>query len=471
MERLGRRAHGDAARGACSEPTTSVRRFPVLDDLGSSDWASVSVGGDHTCALKTDGSAYCWGSNQYGQLGLSHTDTTCGSLNARYSCATIPQLVQAGLQFASISAGQRHTCAITRTREAYCWGSNETGQVSDFGNGGPSLTKVQSTLPWTQITAGFSHTCAVRSDGLLVCWGSNDRGQLGNGSLLPGTTRTLITAPVAAASAGQSRTCARTTVGVTYCWGAVWTERSAGLELSRTQLTPQLVPGAPALAWLSVGSFTTCGADVSGFAYCWEANPRGEMGTGTQDGSIVPVRVASDLAFVQLSAGIVQTCGIDISGRRLLLGRRLVRSAGRFAVASRRTVRGTGLALRDEAGRGHRATAVRRNQHGIRQPHMRCDDAWQPLLLGPGAIRAARRWYRGLRRGDSGSRRRAESAARVESVGARRHFCVAHHASSTLAHREPILRLNCRSRLWCPIGPPRSRSWFPPSLHASPSIR
>jgi alpha-tubulin suppressor-like RCC1 family protein len=286
----------------------------VLDDIGSSDWASVTVGGDHTCALKTDGSAYCWGSNQYGQLGVSHTDTICGSLNARYSCATIPQLVQAGLQFASISAGQRHTCAITRTREAYCWGSNEAGQVSDFGNGGPALTKVPSGLPWTQITAGFSHTCAVRSDGLLVCWGSNDRGQLGNGSLLPGTTRTLITAPVAAASAGQSRTCARTTVGVVYCWGAVWTERSSGLELSRTQLTPQLVPGAPALAWLTVGSFTTCGADVSGFAYCWEANPRGEMGNGTQEGSLVPVRVASDLAFVQLSAGIVQTCGVDISG-------------------------------------------------------------------------------------------------------------------------------------------------------------
>ncbi len=299
---------------ACSEPTTSVRRFPVLDDLGSSDWASVSVGGEHTCALKTDGSAYCWGSNQFGQLGVSHTDTTCGSLNARYSCATIPQLVQAGLQFASISAGQQHTCAITRTREAYCWGSNENGQVSDFGNGGAALTKVASGLPWTQITAGFSHTCAVRSDGLLVCWGSNDRGQLGNGGLLPGTTRPLITGPIAAASAGQSRTCARTTVGVVYCWGAVWTERSSGLELSRTQLTPQLVPGAPALAWLSVGSFTTCGADVSGFAYCWEANPRGEMGNGTQDGSLVPVRVASDLAFVQLSAGIVQTCGVDIAG-------------------------------------------------------------------------------------------------------------------------------------------------------------
>ena len=303
-----------ALAGSCSEPTTSARRFPVLDDIGSSDWTSVSVGGDHTCAIKTDGSGYCWGSNQYGQLGVTHTDTTCGAGNARYACATTPQLVQAGLQFASISAGQRHTCAITRGREAYCWGSNDAGQVADFGGGGPPLVKVQSSLPWTQITAGFSHTCAVRSDGLLVCWGSNDRGQLGNGGLLPGTTRANVPSPVATASAGQSRTCARTIAGVVYCWGAIWTERSGGLELSRTQLTPQTVPGAPAMAWLSVGPFTTCGADVSGFAYCWEANPRGEMGTGTQDGSTVPLRVASDLAFVQVSAGIVQTCGIDVSG-------------------------------------------------------------------------------------------------------------------------------------------------------------
>ncbi len=298
----------------CSEPTTSIRRFPVLDDVGTSDWASVAVGGDHTCALKTDGSAYCWGSNQYGQLGVTRTDTLCGAANAQYQCASTPQLVQAGVQFASISAGQRHTCAITRASEAYCWGSNDGGQVSDFGSGGPTLSKVQSSLPWTQITAGFTHTCAVRSDGVLVCWGSNDRGQLGNGNQFPGTTRALITQPVAAASAGQSRTCARTTTGVVYCWGAIWTERSGGLELSRMQLTPQLVPSAPSMAWLTVGSFTTCGADISGFAYCWEANPRGEMGDGTQDGSTIPLRVASDLEFVQLSAGIVQTCGIDIGG-------------------------------------------------------------------------------------------------------------------------------------------------------------
>jgi alpha-tubulin suppressor-like RCC1 family protein len=299
---------------ACSEPTASTRVFPVLDDIGSSDWASVTVGGDHTCALKTNGTAYCWGSNQYGQLGVTNAGTTCGGGNATYPCATTPQIVQAGLQFIAISAGQRHTCAITQAREAYCWGSNDGGQVSDFATGGPTLTKVSGTLPWTQISAGYTHSCAVRSDGILICWGSNDRGQLGNGSDLPGTTRVAMPASVASVTTGQSRTCARTTIGVVYCWGAIWTERSGGLELSRAQLTPQLVPTSPQMAWLTVGSFTTCGADASGFAYCWEANPRGEMGDGTQDGSTTPVRVASDLEFVQLSAGIVQTCGIDISG-------------------------------------------------------------------------------------------------------------------------------------------------------------
>jgi alpha-tubulin suppressor-like RCC1 family protein len=68
------------------------------------------------------------------------------------------------------------------------------------------------------------------------------------------------------------------------------------------------------MAWLSVGTFTTCGSDVSGFAYCWEANPRGEMGTGSQAGSTTPQRVATNLEFVQLSAGIVQSCGVVVSG-------------------------------------------------------------------------------------------------------------------------------------------------------------
>ncbi|HVX41495.1 MAG TPA: hypothetical protein VHB25_18155 [Gemmatimonadaceae bacterium] len=307
-----------AALASCNEATAPARRFPVLDDVGQSDWASVSVGGDHTCALKTDGTAYCWGSNQYGQLGVAHSDTLCGPKDSRYGCSLTPQVVQPGVKWRSISAGARHTCAITVDREAYCWGANEQNQVGDFSLGGPTPVKVPGSLPWTQISAGATHTCAVRSDGVLFCWGSNDRGQLGNGSLASGGGSLVrvfsLRAPVASVAAGQQRTCARTTIGTVYCWGAVWIDRENGLEMTRAQTTPQLVPGAPAMASLSVGSFTTCGADASGFAYCWEANSRGEMGNGTLVGSTSPVRVASDLDFFQVSAGIVHSCGIEING-------------------------------------------------------------------------------------------------------------------------------------------------------------
>ncbi|HTE45198.1 MAG TPA: hypothetical protein VK636_08140, partial [Gemmatimonadaceae bacterium] len=102
--------------------------------------------------------------------------------------------------------------------------------------------------------------------------------------------------------------------GTVYCWGAVWTDRQGGLELTRAQLTPELVPLAPAMTTVSVGVFSTCGADFTGIAYCWEANPRGEMGTGNQTGSTSPQRVATNIGFVQLSAGIVQSCGVAVSG-------------------------------------------------------------------------------------------------------------------------------------------------------------
>jgi alpha-tubulin suppressor-like RCC1 family protein len=275
----------------------------------------VSVGTDHTCGLRVNGAAFCWGSNRSYQLGVAHADTSCGGSTA-YDCALTPQAVQPGVTFASISAGAKHTCAITASHEAYCWGANDLGQVGDFAVTSPTLVRVPGSLGWAQISAGFSHTCAVRTDGVLFCWGSNDRGQLGIGTLTAssGMSRVPIGVPIASVSAGQGRTCARSTLGSVYCWGATWTSQSGGLEMSRSQTTPLLVPSSPAMAWVSVGSFTTCGSDAAGFGYCWEGNPRGQMGNGTQNGSTVPTRVAADLEFVQISAGIVQSCGVTTSG-------------------------------------------------------------------------------------------------------------------------------------------------------------
>jgi alpha-tubulin suppressor-like RCC1 family protein len=301
---------------SCTEPTAAPLRFPLLEDDARGDWQSVSVGADHSCGLKTNGNVYCWGSNKFGQLGIPRNDTLCGTGPAKFGCSLSPQLVQSSVKFTAVSAGQRHTCAITTQREAFCWGANDQNQAGGFGSNSPTPARVQGALPWTQISAGYTHSCAVRSDGALFCWGQSERGEIGNGSLFNSSlpARVALTEPVASVSAGQSRTCARTTVGRVYCWGAIWTSRQSGLELSRTQTTPQLVPGSPSMSTISVGTFTTCGADFTGFGYCWEANPRGSIGDGTLEGSVTPKRIAGDLEFVQLSAGIVQTCGVTTNG-------------------------------------------------------------------------------------------------------------------------------------------------------------
>ena len=302
------------ALAACTEATAPARRFPVLTDDGHGDWASVSAGGDHTCALKTDCTAYCWGSNRDGQLGTLASDTTCGNGSNRYPCTLVPRRIDAPLTFLSISAGMNHTCAISTARRAYCWGDNGNGQVADFATTGPVPVQIPGTLPFSQISAGATHTCAIRSDGALFCWGANDRGQLGNSSTAGGMTRVFLGAPVALVSAGQQRTCARTTAGVVACWGATWFARENGLEMTRAVFSPSSVPAATVMASITVGSFTTCGPDFQARAYCWEANPRGEIGDGSQDGALVPHLVAGGLSFVQLSAGIVQTCGIATTG-------------------------------------------------------------------------------------------------------------------------------------------------------------
>ncbi len=307
-----------AVLAACADSTTSVvPRFAVLDDVGESDWTDVTAGRDHTCATKAGGAAYCWGSNQFGQLGTQRSDTLCGPKDSRYVCVLSPTRVETALRFRTLSAGASHSCGITDAGDAYCWGSNTSYQLSDLSHGGPNLVRVATALPWAQISAGDTHTCAVRTDGALFCWGSNDRGQVGNGvisGLSPITRVPQLPAAVASVSAGQQRTCARLVTGAVYCWGAIWFKRESGLEFTQANPTPRLVPQSPAMTRLSVGPLTTCGTDASGFGYCWEANPRGEMGTGDTEGSITPRRIASNLELLQISAGLLQTCAIAVTG-------------------------------------------------------------------------------------------------------------------------------------------------------------
>jgi hypothetical protein len=173
-------------------------------------FASVSAGGNHTCGVTTSGAAYCWGWDFYGQLGNGSGDDD--QLN--------PVPVSGGLSFASVSAGSEHTCGVTTSGAAYCWGIGSGGQL---GNGTPgdrsTPVPVSGGHVFASVSANTNHSCGVTTSGAAFCWGKGFSGQLGNGSQNDHPTPVAVSDGLTFASidVGGDHTCGVATNGTVYC--------------------------------------------------------------------------------------------------------------------------------------------------------------------------------------------------------------------------------------------------------------
>ena len=282
---------------------------------GGLKFAVISAGYSHTCAVTTGGAAYCWGDNGSGQLGVNSSVLLDPPL-----ASTVPIPVPGALVFTAISAGRTHTCAVTAAGDAQCWGSNQTGQLGrvpwDWQNIQPP-GPVAGGLAFVSLSARDVHTCGVTIDGAAYCWGMNASGSLGNGSTASSSTPAAVVGGLAftAVSAGLYHTCALTPGGAAYCWG----DNEVGALGNGTRdgdwhETPGPVSGGLNLVAVSAGGSHTCGLTSNGAAYCWGYNQWGQLGDGTSGDSRKPVPVSGGLTFAALSAGVAQTCGITTAG-------------------------------------------------------------------------------------------------------------------------------------------------------------
>ena len=80
------------------------------------DVSQVSLGDEHTCAIKKDGTLWCWGNNSYGQPG-----------NGNYQNQLTPQMIMNDIL--QVDLGYDHTCAIKKDNSLWCWGRNDGGQI------------------------------------------------------------------------------------------------------------------------------------------------------------------------------------------------------------------------------------------------------------------------------------------------------------------------------------------------------
>jgi alpha-tubulin suppressor-like RCC1 family protein len=283
---------------------------------------AVFAGGAHTCALTSlPGAAYCWGRGESGQLGVPAPPSSClTNAGSFFSCSMVPVPVGGGLTFETLAGGGAHTCALTSDGTAYCWGNNADGQLGDNSTTSQNApVQVAGGLKFVSIDAGAAHTCAVTSAGGAYCWGRNDRGQLGDGTTMASDVPVAVTGSltfqlIAAGGFSIGHTCALTDLGAAYCWGD--NERGQ-LGTGTSDLDPHSLPepvsGGLVFKGLTAGLGShSCALTDLGAAYCWGENTFGALGNRTTKDSAVPVAVVGNLSFVQLIAGgfIGHTCGV-----------------------------------------------------------------------------------------------------------------------------------------------------------------
>ena len=343
----------------------------VMGDMEGS-FSQITSIDTHTCALTAEGKAYCWGVNGYGQLGNNST-----------ADSHIPVAVQmpAGVSFQSIAAGYYHTCALTTTGKAYCWGLNNQGRL---GNNSTTISRIPvavqmpAGVSFQSIAAGYYHTCALTTTGQAYCWGMNSYGQLGNNStadsltplavssagvnvpveqsasrlykwnnaVQPGTplaaTNAVATLPEVGSSfrirvgltaagnktlqpiaAGVVHTCALTTEGKAYCWGQGGNGQLGNNSTTKSSIPVAVqMPAGVSFQSITAGSEHTCALTAEGKAYCWGWNNQGQLGNNSATNSLIPaaVQMPAGVSFQSISAGNSHTCALTTEDKAYCWG-------------------------------------------------------------------------------------------------------------------------------------------------------
>lgn len=303
---------GDASQGQLGNGESGAnahrtRAVPVRRGTGNLTGVKrVAANGNHACALRTNGSVYCWGYGDQGQLG----DGTTGdpTTHLRTTAVRVRQGSGYLIDVVAITTGYDHSCALKRGGSVWCWGGGSSGQLGDgqsgighhrttaarVRRGSGHLTKV------TSIAAGGYHTCARRTDGTALCWGSGSSGQLGDGDSGMGHLRTKATRVrrgsgdlkgVVAVGSGSYHTCARRSDGSAWCWGSAdkgqLGDGTTGHPMTqlRTKAVRVRRSGGPftSVRALSGGVAFTCARRADRSLWCWGSNDSGEHGRGTDD--------------------------------------------------------------------------------------------------------------------------------------------------------------------------------------------
>jgi len=267
---------------------------------GLSGITAVAAGEDHTLALKSDGTVWSWGTNDYGQLGNNSAADSTSPVQVVYLSGTSQTSVNL-TGIVAIAAGTEFSLALDSSGVVWAWGRNDNGQL-----GATSITTSKQTTAYnistaaslpviTAIAAGQGHALVVDKNGNVWSWGSNSNGQLGNNSTVDSPSPVEVVglansgnlAGIASVAAGDLNSFAITTSGTVVAWGLNGAGQ-LGNGGSTDSPVPVAVSGLTNVKAISAGYSHALALDTSGAIWAWGSDSVGEMGNGTTTGSSTP---------------------------------------------------------------------------------------------------------------------------------------------------------------------------------------
>jgi hypothetical protein len=295
--------------GQIGDNTVVNKSSPVTTVVGGTNWKQVSCGNSHTAAIKTDGTLWTWGRDNYGQLGDNTT------VNKSSPVTT----VGGGTNWKQVACGGYHTAAIKTNGTLWTWGKNLDGQIGDntVVNKSSPVTTVGGGTNWKQVACGFTHSAAIKTDGTLWTWGRDNYGQLGD------NTTVNKSSPVTTVGGGTNwkqvacggyHTAAIKTNGTLWTWGNnYYGQLGDGLGVYPASKMSPVTTAGGGTNWKQVAC---CFADsaaikTDGTLWTWGVNNYGQSGDNTTARNLSPVTtVGGGTNWKQVACGDNNTAAI-----------------------------------------------------------------------------------------------------------------------------------------------------------------
>ena len=285
----------------------------------TSDWQHISLGYAHTCGLTNDGELFCWGHNNYGQLGdgangIDQYDTSTDQIN--------PIRIGNNSDWTHISLGEHHSCGIRNGGELFCWGYNDEGEIGDGTTSNRNVpTRVGTESDWTYIVLGhYYHSCGIRNGGELFCWGQNIGQFIGSSRSAHALFPILIgtDSDWTHLSSGFDHACGVRN-GNLFCWGHSNDYGQIGSDQNGYH-DITLIGTESDWTHVFLGDYHSCGLRNGGELFCWGRNDSGQLGDGTNANKSIPTSIGIESDWTHILLGGYHTCGIRNNGELFCWG-------------------------------------------------------------------------------------------------------------------------------------------------------